>query len=314
MTAPTDTIDRDTQATADALVQRIGQLGHVIVAFSGGVDSSVVAAAAHRSTADAIAVTAVSPSVPAWQRDLAVRIAAQIGIDHQWVETGEIADPDYVRNDARRCFHCKTNLYDSLGHIRRAMAPQGGATILSGTNADDLGDYRPGIQAGRDHDIVTPLANLGIGKAMVRQVADHFGLENADLPASPCLASRLAYGVSVTPERLAMVESAEDWLRGQGFSDLRVRLHPGGLARVEVPRSELPRLAGTELADEMSKKLVQIGFQFVTVEPTGLRSGNLNQALVQIPLPDSARSADVASSPDAVSPTVSASTRPPASA
>ena len=266
------------ESNAQALVDRIATYDRVVVAFSGGVDSSVVAAAAHAAKlTDCIAVTAHSPSVATWQLKLAKKIAGEIGIGHQVVKTTEGDLPEYQRNDRRRCFFCKQTLYQSLGVIAQAHDK---ATILSGTNADDLGDYRPGIEAGNLANVKTPLAELGLGKSDVRAIAQYFGLSNDALPASPCLASRIAYGIEVTPERLKRVEVAEDWLRQRGFSDCRVRVHEGELARVEVPLGELSRLTQEKLSGELTAELLRVGFRFVTVDLQGLRSGNLNSLVV----------------------------------
>ena len=269
---------------ADRLVAHLRRDAPLVVAFSGGVDSSVVAAAAMRAApAAATAVTADSPSVPRWQLDLAHRIAGEIGIDHRVVRTGEGERPEYIRNDSQRCFYCKQTLYDTLAALRDHSAGEGGAAVmLSGTNADDRGDHRPGISAGRLAGVETPLADLGVTKRRVRELARYFGLSNAELPASPCLASRVAYGVEVTPERLRRVELAEDWLRQRGMRDVRVRVHAGELARVEVPRDQLPELLRSEWADQFPEAFRAIGFRFVTVDFQGLRSGNLNDALVPL--------------------------------
>ena len=154
--------------------------------------------------------------------------------------------------------------------------------LISGTNADDLGDYRPGIEAGKIASVQTPLADLGLGKQDVRELARFFGLENADLPASPCLASRVAYGVEVTAVRLSRVEKAESWLRDRGFSDVRVRVHHDELARVEVPKEEISRLLAGTLAAELNESLRTIGFRFVTIDLQGLESGSMNRVLVSI--------------------------------
>ncbi len=285
---------RNTEPPAEpleALVAWFDAWDRVVVAFSGGVDSSVVAAAAARSAARVVVVTAVSPSVPTWQREIAAQVAAQIGVEHRLVETDEVDDQDYVRNDSRRCFHCKTTLYRNLADVCRDSEAVGGnensprRVTVSGTNADDLGDHRPGIQAGRDAGVRTPLAELGFGKTQVRALATRLGLSNADLPASPCLASRIAYGVEVTPARLGKIERAENWLRDQGFGDVRVRLHPGELARVEVPAAEVSRLAGTELAARTAEELRRLGFPFVTIDPLGLQSGSLNRTIVELKSP-----------------------------
>ena len=236
---------------AQRLVSMLGELRRVVVAFSGGVDSSVVAAAASRANLElAIAVTADSPSVARWQIKLAQQIASEIGIEHHLLPTAEGDRPDYRRNDQRRCFCCKETLYTSLETFAHRY---GQVTMVSGTNADDLGDYRPGIEAGRQSRVVTPLADLGLTKLRVRALAEHFGLSNANLPASPCLASRIAYGTEVTPQRLRRIEQAEDWLRQRGLTSFRVRLHADELARIEVRKEEIPNLIQLDEGGELTQ-------------------------------------------------------------
>ncbi len=259
---------------AEQLVRRLAGYGSVLVAFSGGVDSTVVAAAAARGLGQqAMAVTAASPSVSSYQLDWARRCASEIGIRHQVVQTGETDRPEYQRNDTDRCYYCKQSLYGALQDVARQT---GFGVIASGTNLDDLSDYRPGLRAGDEAEVVTPLADLKLGKSQVRAIAQLWGLSNHDLPAAPCLASRLAYGVSVTPARLAMIERAESWLRQQGLTDLRVRYHEGDLARIEVPLAELPRLTESAVAAELVSTFTELGFRNVTLDLAGLRSGNLN--------------------------------------
>nr|WP_286178209.1 ATP-dependent sacrificial sulfur transferase LarE [Rhodopirellula sp. JC639] len=256
--------------------------GAIAVAFSGGVDSSVVLAAALASAADSVtAVTAVSPSVARWQIELAKSIAAHLAADHRLIETDEVSLPQYRVNDASRCFHCKSTLYQTLDRL--CQSPElDAATIVSGTNADDLGDYRPGIAAGDRAGVLKPLAELGIDKSGVRELARHFGLPNASLPASPCLASRIAYGVPVTPERLAQVEQAEDLLRGMGLANVRVRFHEGDLARIEVPADQISKLADAPLRTELTQRLTEIGFRYVTLDLQGFSSGSMNRQLVSL--------------------------------
>lgn len=264
---------------AAELERFVAVIGPVVVAFSGGVDSSVVAAAAFKTNPSGVsAVTARSPSVAGWQLELARTIAKEIGITHHVIETDEGTRAEYIVNDSRRCFYCKQTLYRGLAEI----AGRYDATILSGTNADDLGDYRPGIEAGRLAEIQTPLSDLGFGKSTVRRLASHYGLSNHQLPASPCLASRIAYGVEVTPARLARVEQAEDAVRSLGFSDVRVRHHADDLARLEVPLDETMRLMQLLQETNLRDQILATGFKYVCVDAAGLRSGNLNQVLVQI--------------------------------
>lgn len=258
--------------------------GHrrVVVAFSGGVDSSVVLAAAMRSEAESvIAVTAQSPSVAAWQIQLAQSIAEQLAATHQIIQTDEVELPAYRANDSNRCFHCKSTLYESLGQWCRT-ANIGDVTIVSGTNADDLGDYRPGIAAGDAVGVRKPLADLGYGKETVRKVAKHFQLSNHDLPASPCLASRIAYGVSVTPTRLKQVEEAEDFLRSIGLKTVRVRFHEGDLARIEVPADQIAMLVDERIRSRLTERLIELGFRFITIDLQGFSSGSLNRQLVPL--------------------------------
>lgn len=281
--ADADKSTDDDQRMLHELVTFLGRFDSIVVAFSGGVDSSVVAAAARRSGRPCVAVTAKSPAVAAWQLELATRVADQIGIRQIITETDEWQRDGYRRNDRDRCYHCKQSLYDFLG----AISKQQDGTIVSGTNADDLGDHRPGIAAGREADVVTPLADLGIGKLAVRRLARRLGLSNAELPASPCLASRIAYGVEVTPERLSMVERAEDWLRHRGWAELRVRLHADQLARIEVPSDQVESLARLAAQEDLTAAFTQFGFRYVTVDLQGLKSGSMNRVLVQLESPKS---------------------------
>lgn len=266
---------------AKKLCRHISTYRKCIIAFSGGVDSAVVAAAAARVLPEsAIAVTAVSPSLSAKQLRVARDVARQIGIQHLTVATSETDRPEYIRNDKQRCYFCKETLYRRLRDIAKEHQTE---IIISGTNADDLGDHRPGIEAGREVAVRTPLADLGINKRGVRQLAIHWGLSVWDAPASPCLSSRIAYGVEVTPERLKMVEQAETFLAAKGFSPLRVRVHADKLARIEIAQRQLPRLLDSEEWQKTVQALKQIGFSFVTVDMEGFRSGNLNQVVAITP-------------------------------
>lgn len=273
-------VEADACADARALTNYLAKFEQPCVAFSGGVDSSVVAAAAMRARGDkAIAITADSPSVPRRQLTIAKQVAAEIGIQHQIIATDELELADYRRNDGQRCFHCKQTLYRALASV---VAHGGQRTIVSGTNADDLGDYRPGIRAGQLAGVVTPLADLGLTKARVRAVAKSWGLSVQDLPASPCLSSRVAYGVEVTPARLHRIEVAEDWLLEHGLADVRVRLHVDDLARLEIDVSQWHRLQSPDFVREMNEAMRALGFKFVTLDLQGRRSGSLNDVLVSI--------------------------------
>ncbi len=257
------------------LLAILRDLGGAAVAFSGGIDSTVVASAAHMALGGrAVAVTADSASVPRAEIEEARRLAALIGIRHVVVRTDEFDDPNYLKNDGARCYYCKSELY---GRIERLLPELGASVICSGANLDDLGDYRPGLTAAAEHAVRHPLQEAGFTKADVRALAQEWGLPTWDKPASPCLSSRLAPGVAVTPERAARVEAAELYLRGLGLRECRVRLHEGELARVEVPASELPRFAATDVRTGLVERLRELGFKFVTLDLEGFRSGSLNQ-------------------------------------
>ncbi len=269
--------------TIHQLVDSIRIKTSVVIAFSGGVDSCVVAKAAFEALGDrSVAITGVGPSVSQEDIRCAKLAADAIGIRHLTLETSEISDPKYLANDARRCFHCKTNLYERL--VRWAME-NSYAAVLSGTNAEDLGDYRPGLDAAREFQIVAPLADLGVGKRTVRALAEHWKLPVADRPASPCLASRIAYGEAVSVKKLQRIERAEQWLSERHFSDIRVRLHPGDLARIEVPLHQIPRLFDPRCREELTEYFRQLGFHFVTIDIGGRQSGSLNRLLPVIEKP-----------------------------
>jgi uncharacterized protein len=252
------------------------------VAFSGGVDSAVVAKAAQLALGDnAVAVTGSSASVAAGELENASALARLIGIRHEVVATGEMASDDYTRNAPDRCYHCKTELYSQLGRIRESL---GAAVVVSGANADDLGDYRPGLTAAAEHGVRHPLAECGFTKADVRALAAHWQLPVWDKPASPCLSSRIAYGEEVTPERLAMIDRGEQYLRSLGLAEVRVRFHHGDVARLEVPSAAIERLCRPEVRSPLVEQFRVLGFKFITIDLEGFRSGSLNQ-LVPLAMP-----------------------------
>ncbi len=261
----------------DRLLQTIAGYGPCVVAFSAGVDSTVVAKAAQLALGEqALAVTAVSPSLAQGELDEACRLATQIGIRHEVIRTAEFDSADYRRNAPDRCYHCKTELYSRL----ESLLPRWNVrTLLNGANLDDRGDYRPGMKAAAEHQVRSPLLECGFTKHEVRQLAAHWGLEVWDKPASPCLASRIAYGEEVTPQRTAMVDQAEQFLRGLGLRELRVRYHRGDLARIEVPHEALATLAAPELREKIVARFNELGFHYITLDLQGFRSGSMNAVL-----------------------------------
>jgi uncharacterized protein len=264
----------DLDSKRDHLLHILRDLRRVAVAFSGGIDSTVVAKAACVALGDqAVAVTADSPSVPRAEIAEAKQIAARIGIRHRLVSTAEFTNPDYVKNDGTRCYYCKDELY---GRIETLLPSLHCDVICSGANLDDLGDYRPGLMAAAEHKVRHPLQEAGFTKADVRALALAWDLPTWDKPASPCLSSRLAPGVEVTPERTARVEAAEAYLKSLGYREFRVRLHEGDLARIEVPPDGIAKLADPRTAAELVRRLKDLGFRFVTLDLEGFRSGSLN--------------------------------------
>ena len=249
--------------------------GGVMVAFSGGADSALLLAAAVAALGDrAVAATGVSPSLAERELADARALAAELGARHVVVATHEGERPGYLRNGPDRCFFCKHELFEVLG----PLAEDEGLALAVGTNTDDLGDHRPGQQAAAEHGVLAPLVTAGLSKAEVREASRRMGLRTADKPAAACLASRIAYGVQVTPARLSRVERAEALLRSFGLAQLRVRDH-GDLARVEVPVQALPRLVEPDRRERLVAGLRELGFSYVTLDLEGFRSGSMNDAL-----------------------------------
>lgn len=263
-------------AKLERLRARLAALGRVVVAYSGGVDSSVVLRVAHEQLgAGALGVIGRSDSYALRELELALAQAAEFGAAIEVVTTGELADPVFASNTPDRCYHCKSELYRRLDEV---AARFGAASILDGTIADDAHDHRPGRRAAAERSVLSPLAELGFTKADVRAVAGHFGLASEAKPASPCLASRIPYGTVITTGALAAVERAEEALRALGFAELRVR-HHGDVARIEVPAAELPRLLEPELRSRVVAAVRAAGYLFVSLDLEGLRSGSLNRML-----------------------------------
>ncbi len=257
----------------DRLHAILADTGGAIVAFSGGTDSSLVAAVAARALGDrAVAVTAVSPSLPPGEAEEAGRTAASLGIRHRLVRTHEAEKPAYLANGVDRCYVCKTELYDVLATV---AAQDDFPVVLSGANLDDLGDFRPGLRAAQEHGVRHPLIEAELGKQEVREAARELGVPTWDKPASACLSSRIEFGVRITVQELSKVGRAERVLKDLGFRQCRVRVH-GDLVRVEVEPDEVARLAHAGVRDEIVAGLKALGWRYVTLDLEGFRSGSMN--------------------------------------
>ncbi len=274
---PETALASETSAKLERLLARLRGFDRCLVALSGGVDSAVVAKAAVLALGQrAWAVTGTSASLAEGELQQATELARLIGIRHQVITTDEFANPRYVENSPQRCYHCKTELYTQLAAL---TGSEPGVVIVNGANADDRGDYRPGMAAAAENRVESPLLECGLTKAEVRSLAAYWQLPVWEKPATPCLSSRVAYGEAVTPARLAMIDQAERYLRAQGLGELRVRYHAGDLARIEVPASQIQRLATPPLAEQLVSELRRLGFQYVTLDLQGFRSGSLNRVL-----------------------------------
>jgi uncharacterized protein len=266
----------DLAAKSERLHAVLQQLDSVLVAYSGGTDSAYLAYAAYQALGEKmLAVIADSPSLPRAELAAALAFAAENKIPTQILHTDELENPDYQRNDARRCFHCKDELFT---HMERARAERGFTHIAYGMNLDDRGEFRPGQQAASQHHAVAPLVTAGLTKQEIRALAHEAGLKLWDKPASACLASRIEYGRPVTRENLSQVEQAEDALHAIGFQQVRVR-HHGDLARIEISRTELPRALSLEVLDRITAALRPLGFLYITLDTEGYRSGSMNNVL-----------------------------------
>ncbi len=260
------------------LFAELRSLGRVIVAYSGGTDSAYLAWAAHQVLgASAIAITADSPSIPRSHKRDAATFARECGFRHEYVQTHEFENPEYVRNDKDRCFHCKDELFDVLDAFARE---RGYAHIVYGVNKDDLGDYRPGQRAAKIHNVKAPLVDANLTKQEIRELSHRAGLTTWDRPAAACLSSRIPYGTPVTPETIRTVEDGEEAIRLLGFRQFRVRFH-GNLVRIEIAKNELYRALDPIMAEQFSTIFHRLGFLYVTLDLDGYRQGSLNSALEQ---------------------------------
>jgi uncharacterized protein len=259
-----------------ALRHRLQEAGRLLVAFSGGVDSSYLAFAAHQALGErALAVTAASASYPESHKRVAEEVVARFGIPHRFVDTHEMERAGYRANGPDRCYHCKTELFEVLGRMREAL---GFDAVAYGVNTDDTGDFRPGHRAAAEQGVLSPFLDVGLSKQEIRALSREAGLPTADLPASACLASRLPYGTKVTTERLGQVERAEERLRELGFRQLRVR-HHGAMARVEIAPDELAKALDPDAARRIVAALKPLGFRYVALDLEGYRTGALNEVL-----------------------------------
>lgn len=249
----------------------------VAVAFSGGVDSTFVLKVVVDTLGrnNVLAVTGASDSVAAAEMEDAKRLAATIGAEHVVIETHEFEDANYLANPTNRCYYCKTELYTRMAEL---LAPRGMYTIVNGTNADDLGDFRPGLTAAREHSVRAPCAEVGLTKSEIRLLSAEMGLPTHDKPAAPCLSSRVQYGEQITPEKLRMIERGEVFLRSLGLPECRVR-HHDKLARIEVPADQIAHLAAPDVRAKIDAAFREIGYHYVTLDLRGFRSGSMNEVI-----------------------------------
>jgi len=264
------------QEKEERLLAALGSMGRAIVAFSGGTDSAYLAWAAHRALgADALAMTADSASLPESHKRDAEEFVKRFGIAHEYIQTYEFDNPDYAANNPDRCFHCKDELFTRLQQVGRE---RGYEHIVYGVNQDDLGDYRPGQNAAKKHEVEAPLADAGLTKAEIRELSRLAGLPTWDRPASACLSSRIPYGTPVTIENVKTVEVGEEEIKALGFRQFRVRFH-GEVVRIEIAPDEMERALTVEMARRFTRIFKDLGFQYVTLDLEGYRQGSLNEVL-----------------------------------
>lgn len=268
----------EARAKIGKLESILREMGSVLVAYSGGTDSAFLLAVANEALGAerVLAVTGVSESLAPYERNDAAEVARQIGAPHLELKTNELADENYASNPTNRCYFCKSELFTHLIDLARE---RGLAWVADGSNADDRGDHRPGMQAGHERGVRSPLQEAGLTKPEIRYFAKERGLRIWDKPAAPCLSSRIPYGQRVTVKKLQQIGQAELYLRQLGFRNVRVR-HHDAIARIEVPRADLPRLLDDGVAEGVVRHIKSLGFQYVTLDLQGFRSGSLNEALV----------------------------------
>lgn len=263
----------------EKLLDLLRESGRVIVAYSGGTDSAYLAWAANRALGEnALAITADSASIPESHKRDAEEFVRRFGIRHEYVETHEFDNPDYVKNDANRCFHCKDELFTVLDRI---AGERGISTIVYGVNQNDLGDYRPGQRAARLHEVKAPLVDAELTKPEIRELSRLAGLPTWDRPAAACLSSRVPYGTPVTLQNIKTIEIGEEELKALGFRQFRTRFH-GELVRIEVAREELPKALDMQMAGKLTSIFRQLGYKYVTLDLEGYRQGSLNEVLPEL--------------------------------